>query len=369
MTPRAASRATMFALFLTLSPVLLLAMRTPAQAEEEFDVLSQPAVPSHLASKSLIYSIRKFGERYFAVGIQGHILYSDDGGDTWTQAAVPVRSSLLSIDFPTPEQGWAVGHEGVILHSSDGGKTWVKQYDGIRYAREGLAFYQQLAAADPDNELYAALVEEMQLAVEQGADKPFFKVKCQNDKRCNAVGAYGIAVVTFDGGQTWENAMYRNENDNFNHMFDYAPLPTPGRYFIAGEAGLFLIADLNERNARRTYSVPWEGSFFSSAATADGAIVMGGLRGRMFRTSDEGDTWIVVQKPETSSIVAIIRLKDHRLVAVGAAGEVLVSTDNGDTFTAAAVERFGPLSSVAEGPGDTLLLGGLKGIKKVALPR
>ncbi|MCB1707753.1 MAG: hypothetical protein KDI10_03325, partial [Halioglobus sp.] len=127
-------------------------------------MLTQAAVPSHLASSSLIYSIRRFGERYFAVGIQGHILYSDDGGDSWTQAAVPVRSSLLSIDFPTPELGWAVGHEGVILHSSDGGKTWVKQYDGLRYAQEGLAFYQQLAAQDPDNELYPVLVEEMQLA-------------------------------------------------------------------------------------------------------------------------------------------------------------------------------------------------------------
>ncbi|MCP5192149.1 MAG: glycosyl hydrolase [Pseudomonadales bacterium] len=365
MTPRAAPRAAILVLFL---PVWL-SLWAPARAEEEFDVLTQAAVPSHLASSSLIYSIRRFGERYFAVGIQGHILYSDDGGDSWTQAAVPVRSSLLSIDFPTPELGWAVGHEGVILHSSDGGKTWVKQYDGLRYAQEGLAFYQQLAAQDPDNELYPVLVEEMQLAIEQGADKPFFKVKCQNEKRCNAVGAYGISVVTFDGGETWENSMYRNENDNFNHMFDYAPLPTPGRYFIAGEAGLFLIADINERSARRTYSVPWEGSFFSSAATADGAIVMGGLRGRMFRTADEGDTWIVVEKPDTSSIVAIIRLRDHRLVAVGAAGEVLVSADNGFTFTPTDVERFGPLSSVAEGPGDTLLLGGLKGIKKVALPR
>jgi photosystem II stability/assembly factor-like uncharacterized protein len=121
---------------------LVLAPWAPAQAEQDFDVLAQPSVPSRIATKSLVYAIRKFGDRYFATGIQGHILYSDDGGETWEQAQVPVRSSLLSIDFPTPEQGWASGHEGVILHSSDGGKTWVKQYDGIQYAKEGLAFYQ-----------------------------------------------------------------------------------------------------------------------------------------------------------------------------------------------------------------------------------
>ena len=348
---------------------LVFARGSPAWAEQEFDVLTQPAVASPRAPHALVYALRKFGDRYFATGIQGHILYSDDGGETWNQAQVPVRSGILSIDFPTPEQGWAVGHEGVILHSSDGGKTWVKQYDGIQYAQEGVAQYRELAQQDPDNELYPVLIEEMELALEQGADKPFFKVKCQNDKRCNAVGAYGMSVVTFDGGQNWENTMYRNENDNFNHMFDCAPLPTPGRYFIAGEAGLFLIADINQRKAHRTYSVPWEGSLFASAATGDGAIVMGGLRGRMFRTADEGATWTVVDKPVTSSIVAAIRLSDGRLVAVSAAGEVLVSSDKGYSFAPVPIEYVGPLSSVAEGPAGTLLLGGLKGIHKVALPR
>ncbi|MDH4039917.1 MAG: YCF48-related protein [Gammaproteobacteria bacterium] len=361
MIIKRAFRATLF--------TLLLAPWSLLHAEKDFDVLAQPSVPSHIASQSLIYSLRQIGDRYFATGIQGQILYSNDGGETWEQAQTPVRSSLLSIDFPTPEQGWAAGHEGVILHSSDGGKTWEKQYDGIQYATEGLAFYQKLAGEEPDNETIPPLVEEMKLAIEQGADRPFFKVRCQSDTRCNALGAYGMTVVTFDGGKTWENNMYRNENENFNHMYDYAPLPEPGRYFIAGEAGLLLIADINERIGRRIHSVPWEGSFFSSAATADGAIVMGGLRGRMFRTADEGTTWTAVEKPATSSIIAAIRLSDDRLLAAGAAGEILVSSDNGFHFSLVPLEELGPLSSMAQGPGDTLLVGGAKGIQKITLPR
>ncbi len=90
---------------------------TTPSVPPKYDVLQLPAVPSALASKSLIYSIRKFGDRFFATGHHGHILYSDDGGESWQQAQVPVRSSILDIDFPTPELGWAVGHEGVILHS------------------------------------------------------------------------------------------------------------------------------------------------------------------------------------------------------------------------------------------------------------
>ncbi len=43
-------------------------------------------------------------------------------------------------------------------------------------ARRALAYYQARAAAEPDNEQYPKLVEEMEFAVSQGADKPLFRV-------------------------------------------------------------------------------------------------------------------------------------------------------------------------------------------------
>lgn len=344
-----------------------------SRAEElKYDVLELPSAKSEMAARSMIFSVSKFGDRYFATGHQGHILYSDDGGDTWTQADVPVRSSLLDIHFPTPEKGWAVGHEGVILHSSDGGKTWVKQYDGKRLADDGVAQYQEMAEENPDNNYYPLLVGEMEFAQSQGADKPFFKVHCRTTLECNAIGAYGIAVRTDDGGKSWINVMDRIENDLFYHLFDYAPLPGENRFFIAGEAGVFLIADIDPdvRRAERVHSVPWEGSFFSSSDTADGAIVMGGLRGRMFRTEDEGVTWVVVEKPVTGSIIDIVRLSDDRLVAASVNGSLLVSADNGLSFSAASVVEAGELgriNSIAEGPDGTLILGGPSGLRKVTL--
>ena len=36
------------------------------------------------------------------------------------------------------------------------------------------------------------------------------------------------------------------ENDNFNHVFDFAPLPGSGKFFLAGEAGLFLVPKVIE---------------------------------------------------------------------------------------------------------------------------
>ena len=365
-------RKTMMGAVLAL--VLLPLPFAQAESELKYDIHELPAVPSEKAATSLIYTVKKFGDRYFATGHQGHIIYSEDGGDTWTQAQVPVRSSLLDIAFPTPEKGWAVGHEGVILHTEDGGKTWVKQYDGLRYGKEGLAYYQKLAEENPDNEAFPHYVGEMEFAIGQGADKPFFRVECLSEKQCYALGAYGMLVLTEDGGETWEPRLHTVENDSFYHVFDFSPLPGDGRFFLAGEAGLFMVADVSnpdkeQRYAKKIHSIPWEGSFFTSTDTADGAIVMGGLRGRMFRTADVGDTWVVVEKPPTSAIVDSIRLADGRLVAVGVAGEVLVSRDNGFSYTRADVGEVGRANAVAEGPGNTLLLGSPYGIKKVTLPQ
>lgn len=338
----------------------------------EYDVLNLPAETSELATKSLIMAIQRYHGRYFAVGHRGHILFSDDG-ETWTQAEVPVRSTLLDINFPTPELGWAVGHEGVILHSSDGGKTWAKQYDGERYGEEGKAYYEEMVANDPNSQVLPFYVEEMDFAISQGADKPFFKVYFLDEKRGYAVGAYGMVVNTLDGGETWTHRLETIENDSFYHVFDFAPLPGDKKFFLAGEAGLFLVADVSgsyeERNAKQVQSVPWEGSFFTSVATADGAVVVGGLRGRMFLTADEGETWTVVEKPPTSAIVDSTRLDNGNLVAVGIAGEVLLSADNGVTFERLPLSSGGRVYTVEQGPNGSILVGGPGGIQKLALPQ
>ena len=114
--------------------------------------------------------------------------------------------------------------------------------------------------------------------------------------------------------------------------------------------------------------MPWEGSFFTSTAAADGAIVLGGLRGRMFRTTDAGDSWAVVEKPETSAIVDSTRLADGALVAVGVGGEVLHSRDNGQTFALLPVGSGDRIYTVAEGAPGKLLVGGPHGIRQLDLP-
>lgn len=356
-----------------LSPVAIAqqAPETPVQTTtptKTYDVLELPAVVSEHASRSLLMTVRRFDDRLFATGHQGHILYSDDNGTSWQQADVPVRSTITDIDFPTSQQGWAVGHEGVILHSVDGGKTWAKQYDGKRYGEEGLAHYQKLLSQQPDSELYEALVEEMDFAISQGADKPLFRVFFENDQKGYAFGAYGMLLATTDGGKTWVPQLENTENDSFYHLFDIAPLKAKDRFFVTGEAGVLLILDTATGQAKAPVSVPWEGSFFTVVNAQDGGVVIGGLRGLMYRSTDDGESWEKVQKPPTSQIVNSTRLQNGMLIAIGIGGEVLLSKDNGASFNFLPIRTGGQIYSVAQAADGELIFAGPDGIKKFALP-
>ena len=114
------------------------------------DVLNRPAMMSPLASKRLLVSMTRFGDRLVAVGPRGHIVVSTDEGKTWSQAKVPVSSDLTAVYFPSATHGWAVGHDGVVLASTDGGTSWIKQLDGFAVNDLIIADLKAKVAANAD---------------------------------------------------------------------------------------------------------------------------------------------------------------------------------------------------------------------------
>lgn len=351
-----------------------------AWAGKTYDVLDLPAVKSPLASKSLVFSLTRAGERLVATGIRGHILYSDDFGHSWIQAdAVPVRASLLDASFPTPDQGWVVGHEAVILHTADGGKTWTRQADGRELPKHGLAYYEEKLAAEPDSERYALLVDEMSLAVESGADRPLFTVFMRDARAGVAAGAYGMVFRTTDGGANWTPVMEMLDVEQFVHLFAYAQLPgggplvevgeqpTVGDLVASGEMGTILALDPATQRWR-PQSLPYDGSMFTILATGGEMLVTGGLRGLVFHSPDRGLSWQESAKPPSGAIVASTLLADGRVVLGTQEGALLQSSDRGVSFTALEVENPQPLSDLIEGRPGELVLSGSFGLRVISLP-
>ena len=349
---------------LVLGSLLALDLAVASPPGEIYDVLQLPAVRSERATSARLFGLDKAGERLVVVGQRGFILYSDDWGDSWQQADVPVRSTLLSVNFATPLLGWAAGHDGVVLHTEDGGETWRKQLDGYQAVQIGLEYYRKLAQENPDNEAYALLVGEMEFAQEQGADRPFLFVYFVDEQFGIAAGAYGLLFRTLDGGASWHPRMEIADNYGFRHMFDYEMVGDT--YYSTGEMGMVL--SQSERETTVKTVIPfYDGSFYTMISTESGGLIVAGLRANAFRSTDEGKTWQFLELPTTASVFGSARLQDGRVVLVTQAGEILLGNVEGTSFINVPVDKPFPFSGVIEGRPGELILVGRAGIKKLAL--
>jgi photosystem II stability/assembly factor-like uncharacterized protein len=68
----------------------------------------------------------------WAVGQDGALMLTQDGGRQWEIQASAIRESLYDVGV-TGERGWAVGDKGTILQSSDGGKQWKTVELGLEF--------------------------------------------------------------------------------------------------------------------------------------------------------------------------------------------------------------------------------------------
>jgi photosystem II stability/assembly factor-like uncharacterized protein len=320
------------------------------------DVLDTPAAPSALAPRGLLNGLARAGDRLVAVGQRGHVLLSDDAGRSWRQAAVPVSADLVAVCFPTAKAGWAVGHDGVVLHSGDGGANWVRQLDGRGLGERLVAHYTR----NGDEKWLA----EAKRFAEQGAENPFLDVWFQDERTGYVVGAFGLALRTSDGGAHWEPLLHATDNPKALHL--YAVRGIGPEVFMAGEQGIALKLD-RDAGRFRALDVPTKGTLFGLAGT-ERAIVAHGLRGSVVRSTDAGRTWQAVATGVSVGLTASTLDAQGALVIVSQAGHVLRSRDDGASFVQAAVERPLPAAAVVAAGPDRLVVAGPRGAQPVALP-
>jgi len=291
------------------------------------------------------------------------VLYSDDAGKTWKQATVPVSSDLVAVSFPDATHGWAVGHDGVILHTEDAGVTWTRQLDGRGIGAVLVDFYAGTSAtADPKRA--AALREEAARLASQGAENPLLDVWFRDASEGYAVGAFGLALRTRDGGKTWQPMMHVIDNPKGLHL--YAIRGIGDSLYIVGEQGTAFRLD---RNAERfaTLELPYKGTLFGVIGD-DRAIVVHGLRGTVLRSADRGASWQTVPSGLQVGLTGSALDARGRFVLTSQAGHVLIANDAGATFTAASKERTVPAAAVAEATPGVLIVAGPRGTQPLTLP-
>ena len=308
----------------TLASALLLVMAItiPVTSAEAEDDAPEFAVQAPLAGRTLLLNAAVADSAMVVVGGRGHILVTDDGGESWQQMEVPTRAALTGVHFHDRQLGWAVGHDSVILRTLDGGTTWER----VHWAPE--------------------------------EENPLLDVWFSDAEDGFAIGAYGSFYVTSDGGATWSFRALSEYDFHLNHI----SRSIDGTLYIAAEAGMIYRSDDGGESWIELPS-PYEGSFFGSLPLEGDTLLLFGLQGHLFRSEDAGESWIELETGTTAMLTDGVRLADDTIVITGLGGALLVSTDNGHAFELHQQPDRRGISAVVEAGSGQLLLVGEFGVK------
>ena len=339
-----------------------------------------PIMP--LASRSLLLDISAAGDRAVIAGERGHILYSDDAGNSWQQARVPTTQMLTGIHFVDRQRGWAVGHDGIIVVSDDGGENWGIQHDGlaaqqqtnlelreqthqqIKMLERAMASAAEIDLSDLELQLEDAVMdlEDAEMTMEEEVfTSPLMDVWFQDSQRGWAVGAFGSLLATTDGGRHWSSQAPLLENPDEFHLNTITG-DGKGRVFIAGEGGI-MYRSLDSGQNWEALDPFYEGSWFGTVYSAPhDALLVFGMRGNLYRSVDFGSTWELVPWANSVTLAGGSAAADGAIVLVGGVGTVLRSQDGGLSFQGSTEPDRLSLSSAMKSD-RTIILVGQGGVK------
>lgn len=248
-------------------------------------VVSGKGVPRPVIEKrDRFYGVAITGpESLWAVGNDGKIVRSSDGGKTWAAQVSSTATHLQAIAAWTAERAVVVGNRGTLLHTANGGKTWHK----------GEA---EIAAPG------AKLV----------------RVRTSADGVAWAVGEMGTVLLTADYGKTWRPAPTRTEDMSWNDIGFVGE-----RGCMVGEFGRIRCTTDGGSNWRDVDS-PVKSSLNGIVFRNPTDALAVGLEGVILHTGDGGAHWRALPKA-TELHLYDVAWDGARWIAVGDRGVTLAS--------------------------------------------
>ncbi len=352
----------------------------PALAGEP---LQTPARMSARAPKAMLLALAQAGGRTVAVGERGIILVRDGGAGAdaavaWRQAKVPVSVTLTGVAFADAANGWAVGHDGVILSTNDGGAQWTMRFDGnkanalmLADAKAAVAKAQAAAAAkagaggaagggdaalaDAENAL-----GDIEAAAKFGPSRPLLGVWFRDARTGYAVGAYGQAFRTADGGASWTSMGAALKNPEGLHYNAIAGGPG-NTLAIAGEGG-YVYRSADGGASWQRSATGYGGQLYGVLFTGRSLLAYG-FGGHVLRSEDGGATWRETPAVTKKSLVDGA-MQGGSIVLAAQDGALLRSDDDGVSFRVVKQGDAVPTAGMLALNG-TVLLSGVGGVRDV----
>ena len=145
------------------------------------------------------------------------------------------------------------------------------------------------------------------------------------------VGAFGRALESKDGGQTWQPMTLPAEVED-KHMNRIASSADQQHWLIVGERGLVLKSD-DAGATWQTEPAFYNGSFYNAMPTKEGGWLIYGMRGNVFLQPAPGEAWAKSQVPAPVSFFGHAQETDGTIVLVGQGSMLGLSKDGGKSFS------------------------------------
>ncbi|AYC32356.1 glycosyl hydrolase [Pseudomonas cavernae] len=180
-----------------------------------------------------------------AVGNDGVVLFSEDGGRHWRAAAnVPrsqVANKLNRVRIAANGVAVATGEMGALLLSRDYGKTWqrLREEEDVAWNDVAILEGRRLVVVGEFGRVllsddFGGNWQELEAPVSGS----LMAVSFRDASHGVAVGLEGVLLVTRDGGRQWESI----DLGIHEHLFDVLWDPAQGRWFASGALGRWVSA-------------------------------------------------------------------------------------------------------------------------------
>ncbi len=170
-----------------------------------------------------------------AVGYNGTIVRSTDGGRHWTNQMTRPGLTLFGVSFTDANIGTVVGDSGTILRTTDGGATWMRQDSAKSYMLLGVSF------ADVTHGLAVGGGGRIMKTTDGGVNwsmqsstvsNYLYGVSYVDPNTATVVGTQGTILRTIDGGSTWTP-----QTDTTSTYFFAVSFTDVNNGMIVGEGG------------------------------------------------------------------------------------------------------------------------------------
>jgi photosystem II stability/assembly factor-like uncharacterized protein len=292
----------------------------------------------------------------FACGNSGTILKTSDGGESWSAQASNTWSTLYSIDFISPDNGWVSGYNRTILKTTNGGNTWISQY-----STSVLTFLEEVKVVDQQKVFIAGW----------GSGGDFYKT---TDSGMNWNGSdlggwakgidfindttgwiAGITATYISVTESWgdiyttingKKATIWKTTNSGNSWTPFIFNPEQWLYditvfnqntvFAVGEKGLIFYTKNGGQNWTQTSDPKFSSTSFNAVtfeSTNIGYIV--GDKGTILKTVDGGVTWVQKGNNGTTNYLrSLFFVTDSVGWVVGEKGTILKTSNGGKNWVA-----------------------------------